>query len=331
MSHYAILRIAKLKNEGAIVAVQNHNDRSSPPKNADPNKTNRDLFGEGNALEAIKSVWQQYDIKPRKNAVKAIEYVLTGSPNVMNNMTKEELNSWAVASVNFLKEKHGAGLVRAWLHLDESSAHIHAIVTPIIEKTVRKKLQVRLCARSFFGGKEKLSDLQTNYASHMKLFGLKRGVQGSTASHKTIKRYYRGLLLDVRKAQRAAENYQAKDDASVSLFNFKSVTQKLKKKLKVLVKKLALVASESARYRDLNQDLHQQLATLNRKYRGSDSARAEQELEQMQRSLDLTRERAQKATQACEQQRQQNITQHSMIDAMRNKIKTLQNHQELSR
>lgn len=330
MSQYAILRFEKLKTEGHIKAAQNHNDRSHPPANADPNKANRDLHGSGDALEAIKSVWQQYNIKPRKNAVRALEYVLTGSPDVMNAMSSDELNEWADESINFLKNMHGQGLVRAWLHLDESTAHIHALVTPILEKTVRGKRQMRLCSREFNGGKQVLSELQTDYANHVKRFGLKRGIQGSTASHKAIKTYYRSLLQDVRKAQKAAEAYQVKNDEQVSLFNFKKVTQKLKTKIKTLVKKLALVASEAQRYKDLNQELHQRLAKLNFKYKSSDSARLERDIEQLQNRLKRERQQSYELHEKQQQQQQHILAQRSMIDLMRRKIKSLQRSSDLT-
>ena len=65
------------------------------------------------------------------------------------------------------------GVVAEWVHLDERSPHLHAVVVPLHEG--------RLNARHFFGGAKKLEALQDEFASLMQPLGLVRGVRGSDA------------------------------------------------------------------------------------------------------------------------------------------------------
>jgi septum formation inhibitor MinC len=79
--------------------------------------------------------------------------------------------------------------VRAELHLDESTPHIHAYVVPINDKT---KL---LSYKEMFGGNPKvgaikLSKLQDSYAQALAHLGIERGVKGSKATHTKVKEYY---------------------------------------------------------------------------------------------------------------------------------------------
>jgi hypothetical protein len=89
-------------------------------------------------------------------------------------------------SVDWLIAKHGAENVLACtIHLDEKTPHLCAYVVPMHEG--------KLNARHFLGGREKLSKMQTDFANQMAEFGLQRGIEGSKATHTTVKEYYSKL------------------------------------------------------------------------------------------------------------------------------------------
>lgn len=67
-------------------------------------------------------------------------------------------------------------------HKDESSPHIHAIVTPVDERGC-------LCAKSFTNGCSVLSKFQTDYAKKLEDLGIERGIPGSSAHHKPNRKY----------------------------------------------------------------------------------------------------------------------------------------------
>lgn len=70
------------------------------------------------------------------------------------------------------------------IHRDETTPHLVAYVVPLDPNTGR------LNARKWLGGRAVLSQMQTDFANHVKNLGLERGIEGSKAEHTTIKDYY---------------------------------------------------------------------------------------------------------------------------------------------
>ncbi len=184
---FAILRVAKLKTAGNIGSSDAHTERTRETRNADPEltKENQYLRGEKgeNLNEKIDGVLDELGIKPRANAVKCIEFLTGASPEYFTDA--EKLNSFIEKNEEFLQqlEERGMRFVKSVVHLDESTPHIVSYGVPIDERG-------RLCARSYTGGREKLSGLQDQYAETLEPLGLERGIKGSTATHQDIKTYY---------------------------------------------------------------------------------------------------------------------------------------------
>ena len=115
----------------------------------------------------------------RKNAVYAVELVLTFSPGAIKT---EQMKEWAGANVKWMSQLFGSqNIIGAYLHLDEETPHIHAMVIPIDERG-------KLNAKAFLGGtSQRMRDLQTDYAKEMARFGLERGVDKkiTKARHKS--------------------------------------------------------------------------------------------------------------------------------------------------
>jgi hypothetical protein len=75
-------------------------------------------------------------------------------------------------------------IVRAELHLDEVTPHIHAYFVPLDENG-------QLRCNHFFDGRQKMRDFQESYFASVQHLGLERGIQGSVAKHQDIKDFYR--------------------------------------------------------------------------------------------------------------------------------------------
>ncbi|MDQ7005511.1 MAG: MobV family relaxase [Ghiorsea sp.] len=119
-------------------------------------------------------------VKYRKNAVLAVENLLTASPEFFKGKSDLQVREWADESIQSMRKFWGnENIASATLHLDESTPHIHLYAIPLIEG--------KLNCREFLGGRKKLSDMQSHYANSMKKFDLERGVLGSRATHKTMK------------------------------------------------------------------------------------------------------------------------------------------------
>ena len=78
-------------------------------------------------------------------------------------------------------------VVRAELHLDEMTPHIHAYFVPLDEKG-------QLRCNHFFNGQQKMRAFQDSYYDAVEHLGLERRIKGSLAKHQDI----RILLSDCR-------------------------------------------------------------------------------------------------------------------------------------
>ncbi|MDX9848832.1 MAG: MobV family relaxase [Tenuifilaceae bacterium] len=191
MANYAVLHAEKCK--GNLTGIGQHIDREHTPHNADPERAhlNQELVQprSRNLTDDVNHrIKEGYTKKKaiRKDAVKAMRVVLSGSPEQMQRIGKDEkqFKAWKKANLEFFSERFGKdNLVRFSLHMDETTPHIHAVVVPISPDG-------ELSAKKMFGGPKELQQLQSEYASAMKPFGLDRGKENSTAKHTDIKEYY---------------------------------------------------------------------------------------------------------------------------------------------
>ena len=113
----------------------------------------------------------------------AVEYFIGMSPEFVKE--GGNIKGYFDAAEKWLKEKHGAAnVVAITRQFDETTPHICAYVVPIDPKG-------KLNASHFLDGREKLAELQTDFAEKCgKPFGLERGIEGSLAKHQTVKQYY---------------------------------------------------------------------------------------------------------------------------------------------
>lgn len=186
---FAILRTQKLKSVYSINRSLKHAFREQETPNADDERRddNVSLFTQSRAeaLERFKSILPE---KRRKNAVLAVEYLMTASPEDMQGKSRKEQIAYFNDCIQWLKDKHGEqNIVNAGVHFDETTPHLYAYVVPMDEKG-------KLNCRAFLGGAKALSDMQSDFAERVgKKHGLERGIKGSKAKHTRIKDFYKNL------------------------------------------------------------------------------------------------------------------------------------------
>ena len=208
---FAILRTEKIKTGGNAGGLNNHLERTMEVPNADPHLThlNFKMAGSNDLWKDITNRLSQAEITPRKNAVLAIEHLITYSPEwapfwkegneksgftlmARNKQDDRKATDFFIEAKKWLEEQYGKeNVVNIHVHLDESTPHMHAVVVPIDKK---KKLN----CREFLGGREKLRNMQTSFANRVKHLGLERGIEGSKAQHTTLKEFY-GMTKQLEK------------------------------------------------------------------------------------------------------------------------------------
>lgn len=194
MSSFAILRIQKLKASVAVRRSLKHAFREQETPNADPAKLSQNAnYGANSVDEAMTRFHARLPAKVRKNAVLAVEFLITASPEALASRTRGEQDQYFTDALAWLRDRHGAdNVVYAGIHRDETTPHLYAYVVPLDRHG-------KLNCRTFYGGAEALRAMQSDFADRVgKRHGLDRGVPGSRAKHTTVREYYTGI-------QRAAD------------------------------------------------------------------------------------------------------------------------------
>jgi hypothetical protein len=125
--------------------------------------------------------------KRRKDAVLAVEYVMTASPDWWKQASQEQQAEFFARSKKWLSDKYGADrIITATVHRDEKSPHLSAFVVPLTQDG-------RLSAKEFIGDRKKMSQDQTTFAAAVADLGLERGVEGSNTRHTRLKAFYEAL------------------------------------------------------------------------------------------------------------------------------------------
>ncbi|MFN6454709.1 MAG: MobV family relaxase [Nostoc sp. EfeVER01] len=194
---YAIARLKKLKR-GNISGSASHTARERETPNADPTQKNIRFIGSLNPEERLEDLVlakigeNEQKRKIRTDAVYCVELLLSASPNYFrpNCPTQagyyepQKLDDWLEATHQWLADEYGSRIVRAELHLDEATPHIHAYFVPVDD-------QGQLRCNHFFDGRQKIHEFQDSYYQTMRLIELERGIKGSRAKHQDIKDFYR--------------------------------------------------------------------------------------------------------------------------------------------
>ena len=183
---YVIMRMKKLKTRASVASSGRHNFRERDTPNADANLTSTNLHEKAqNTNDLMRRLTMNIPTPKnrRKNAVLAVEYMITASPEWWQSATQMQKIEFEQNAKRFLTEIYGdKNIIQFSVHRDEKTPHVSAIVTPMFEN--------KLNARHFCGGRAKLAEQQDRIAEIMADLGLERGIKGSKAKHKTIQQFY---------------------------------------------------------------------------------------------------------------------------------------------
>lgn len=199
---FAVLHIEKGK--GSSGGLQSHIDRTYEVKNADPDRAHLNFrakvmdgklhFGpldkiayEGKISDRERSKIESGHTgkKIRDNAVTRLHLALSGSHEQMKEIEKSgKIKDWAAENFKWVHQQFGhQNIIEFTCHMDERTPHIHCIVVPINKKTKT------LNAKSLMS-RDQLKGYQDSYGKAMNQFGLHRGLEGSRATHESVKEFY---------------------------------------------------------------------------------------------------------------------------------------------
>jgi len=199
---YSIIGIKKHHTVQELGVVSAHNERIRETRNADParRQDNERLRGSGDLCADVQARLDAAGITTvRSNGVRAVEHMLTASPEWFQAASPEQVREWVDRSMSFLHGRYGDNLVSAHLHMDETSPQIHAVMVPITSDG-------RLSAKEYFGTPAKLRNLHTDYSQAMEPLGLQRGTERSKATHMELQDYYHRMGLSTKEAWEAARD-----------------------------------------------------------------------------------------------------------------------------
>ena len=190
----AILRTAKLKSLGNVAASLSHTYRTRETHNADPQRYDDNTLERSPqaVLDDLKALLPD---KRRKDAVLCIEYMVSASPQWFEGKERAQQDAYFAHAKRWLIERHGAANVLDFsIHRDEKSPHAVAYVVPLDGG--------KLNAKKWLGGRSALSAMQTDFAKRVGHgHGLERGIEGSKATHTTVKEFYAALNAPVKHVQ----------------------------------------------------------------------------------------------------------------------------------
>ena len=168
-----------------------YRERETPNANAERTPENYCSVSQSTD-QAMGRVRELLPEKRRKDAVLAVEYVMTASPEWWKEATPRQQAEFFARSEQWLENKYGKDrVVAAVIHRDEATPHLSAFVVPLTQDG-------RLSAKEFIGGRSKMRDDQSTYAEYVKKLGLERGIEGSRATHQTVQHYYESLNRGIR-------------------------------------------------------------------------------------------------------------------------------------
>lgn len=204
---YLVCHMQKL-GSGALGGIQSHNNReresrTNPDIDREKSQDNYSLVECSNYRKAVTANINDLNLKKavRKDAVLACSFVVTSSQDFFAGKSPEETKAFFADSVRFFQDRYGEkNVISATVHMDETTPHMHLILTPIHDG--------KLSAKTMFDRKE-LQSLQTDiHASVGRSRGLERGKEGSDRAHLSENRF---------KAEKALEAAHAAEEKLADL------------------------------------------------------------------------------------------------------------------
>ncbi|OKH43229.1 plasmid recombination protein [Calothrix sp. HK-06] len=278
MMPFAICRIQKIKSWGQLTAHEGHVTRTRETPNANPEVENVQIVGNLDNLDLGTLVKNKIGSqKIRSNAVLAVSILLSASTDYFRPQApleggvydKRRLDNFVDAVSRWLDSSWGDRVVRAELHLDEITPHVHAYLVPLDE-------QGKLRCKALFGTHNQMYQLQDSFAAAVAHLGIERGIKGSLATHSQVRKYYAAANQDSQilnlehclpqpEAQETSESYRQRVieilNPQLEIINHQLNERSLIRQQKAELKQ---TASKSEQLRkQLERELHLLQATSN--------------------------------------------------------------------
>ena len=125
----------KLKSSVAVRRSLKHAFREQDTPNADQARTpDNTHLGAENAAEAVQRFNHALPDKVRKNAVLAVEFLVTASPESMASKDRAAQDAYFKDALQWLLDRHGAkNVVYAGINREETTHHMSEYVVPTDE------------------------------------------------------------------------------------------------------------------------------------------------------------------------------------------------------
>ncbi|MFG0456421.1 plasmid recombination protein [Shewanella mangrovisoli] len=201
-----VIRMEKIKTFSELKNKCLHNMRLINVPNSDNSNNIKVLFGTVNIINDVRKLLEEKRIdigKVRKDAVIATEIVVSLSPSFFTEneldfngkFNKKNVKDFVKIASQHVQTKFGDSVVAAYLHLDESTPHIHFFVVPIVSDSI-EDCKYRLSCKDFFN-KSALINLQADYCNEFnKLLGNEYVFEykrNQKAKHSTLKDFYKNV------------------------------------------------------------------------------------------------------------------------------------------
>lgn len=284
---YAIMRAKKLKTAGSVGAALQHCYRERETLNADEDRTAQNVHLVATSTDqAMGLMRDRLPEKRRKDAVLAVEYVMTASPEWWETASEGQKKAFFDRSMEWLESKYGKeNIVTASIHNDELTPHLSAFVVPVTQDG-------RLSAKEFIGNRTLMRQDQTTFAESVANLGLERGIEGSQATHQRVKTHYGAI----KKADEQTLKISIRDiepqvlNRGIFTKNVETpemIIGRINEKLTNQAKEMAEKASQSAHNDKRARDLRKTIAEKERGLRTAQEAFKGLTKDQVTKVLDL--------------------------------------------
>lgn len=201
-----VVRHIKHKTLGTIGASSAHTMRRRPTPNADAAKPAPEVWvGSTSPLNDVRAL---LPAKRRKNAVLALEYVLTASPEFFATASELDWRSYLADQLQMLQDYYRTeNVVSAVLHLDEKTPHLCVMIVPLVNG--------KLNARALIGTREACTILQDMAGEVGQQHGLERGQRGSKARHQDVKKFYADIAPAALKLEQDKADLERRQQAAI--------------------------------------------------------------------------------------------------------------------
>lgn len=194
MSNYAIMRMSKLKSRVSLVGALRHNNRDVVPNNADIALAdyNNSRFSTAESLQMYTNLLPK---RVRKNAVHAVEVVMTASPEWFEKASIDDRREFFSESEIWARKFFGGkNVLSVAVHRDEKTPHMHVIAMPIVDG--------KLNAKAIIGGsRDRMRELQDDFYEKVgKPLGMDRGITREASKRHTQPKEFARIMSEQKTA-----------------------------------------------------------------------------------------------------------------------------------